>query len=117
MQLQVDSDAAYLVMPGAKSCFVGYFYLASHPHLLNYNGTPHNAPVLVEYHILKNVVCSAAKGDCGGLFHNAQSSVKICIILEALVHPQKQNLGHAISLAEGGCSQKSLGHLLGQRGK
>eukprot|EP00957_Ditylum_brightwellii_P211678 15366461-Ditylum_brightwellii.AAC.1 len=54
MQLHVDSNAAYLVMPGAKSCFVGYFYLASHPHPLNYNGTLHTAPILVECYILKS---------------------------------------------------------------
>eukprot|EP00957_Ditylum_brightwellii_P054319 4115155-Ditylum_brightwellii.AAC.1 len=54
MQLHIDSDAAYLVMPGAKSCFVGYFYMASNPHTLNYNGVLHNAPILVECHALKN---------------------------------------------------------------
>eukprot|EP00957_Ditylum_brightwellii_P204228 15338244-Ditylum_brightwellii.AAC.1 len=44
MQLRIDLDSTYLVMPGTKSHFAGYFYLASHPHPLNYNRTPHNDP-------------------------------------------------------------------------
>eukprot|EP00957_Ditylum_brightwellii_P044286 3360207-Ditylum_brightwellii.AAC.1 len=86
MQLQVDSDVAYMVMPGSKSCFTGYFFLASHPHLLNYCSAPHNSPILVECRALKNVVCSAAEAECGGLFHNVQNAVMIRIILEALGH-------------------------------
>ena len=31
MCLHVDSDAAYLVMPGARSCFAGYYHLSSFP--------------------------------------------------------------------------------------
>ena len=27
MQLHIESDAAYLVLPGARSCVAGYFYL------------------------------------------------------------------------------------------
>eukprot|EP00957_Ditylum_brightwellii_P125275 9549012-Ditylum_brightwellii.AAC.1 len=88
MQLQVDSKAVYLVMPGAKKCFAGYFYLASHPHPLSYSGLPHNSPILVECRAPNNVVCSAAEAECSGLFHNTQNAVVIRIILEALGHPQ-----------------------------
>eukprot|EP00957_Ditylum_brightwellii_P039641 2998866-Ditylum_brightwellii.AAC.1 len=88
MQLCVDSNAAYLVMPGAKSCFSGYFYLASKPHSLNYNIALHNAPILVECCALKNAICSATEAECGGLFHNAQLAVMICAILQAIGHPQ-----------------------------
>eukprot|EP00957_Ditylum_brightwellii_P043398 3290449-Ditylum_brightwellii.AAC.1 len=45
MQLSVDSDTAYLVLPGAKSRFAGHFYLESHPCALNYNKVPNNAPI------------------------------------------------------------------------
>eukprot|EP00957_Ditylum_brightwellii_P186897 14232559-Ditylum_brightwellii.AAC.1 len=88
MQLRVDSDAAYLVMPGAKSHFVGYFYFAAHPHPLNYNLVLHNAPILVECCALKNVVCSAAEAECRGLFHNMQLAVMMHAILQAIGHPQ-----------------------------
>ena len=37
MQLAVDPNAAYLVIPGAKSQYAGHFYLKSHPYQKNYN--------------------------------------------------------------------------------
>eukprot|EP00957_Ditylum_brightwellii_P168905 12856432-Ditylum_brightwellii.AAC.1 len=43
MQLAVDSDAAYLVLPGAKRRFAGHFYLQSLLNDLNYNNVPSNA--------------------------------------------------------------------------
>ena len=89
MQLSVDSDAAYLVVPGAKSRYAGHFYLQSKPHRLNYNKAPHNAAIHTECKILKNIVCSAAEAECGGLFHNAQIALNIRRTLEAIGHPQK----------------------------
>eukprot|EP00957_Ditylum_brightwellii_P036522 2766336-Ditylum_brightwellii.AAC.1 len=45
MQLAVDSDAAYLFLPGAKSRFAGHFYLQPLPNDLNYNNSPNYAPI------------------------------------------------------------------------
>ena len=39
---------------------------------------------------LKNVVCSAAEAECGGLFHNCQKAIEIRRILTALGHPQQK---------------------------
>ena len=89
MQLSVDSDASYLVQPGAKSRYAGYFYLESTPNSLNYNGTPHNAPIHTECATIKNVVCSAAESECAGLFKNSHISIHIRRVLEALSHKQK----------------------------
>ena len=89
MQLAVNSDAAYLVVPGAKIRYAGHFYLKAHPHRLNYNKAPHNAAVHTECKILKNIVCSAAEAECGGLFHNAQAALGIRHTLEAIGHPQR----------------------------
>eukprot|EP00957_Ditylum_brightwellii_P159422 12135412-Ditylum_brightwellii.AAC.1 len=88
MQLRIDSNAAYLVMPSTKSCFTSYFYLASMPHSLNYNIAPYNAPILVDCCALKNIVCSTVEAEYGGLFHNAQLAVIIHAILQAIGHPQ-----------------------------
>ena len=88
MQLAAESDAAYLVQPGAKSRYAGIFYLESKPHPINYNQAPSNAPIHIECRTLKNVVCSAAEAECGGLFHNGQKAVQIARILEALGHQQ-----------------------------
>lgn len=91
MQLQIESDAAYLVLPGARSCVAGYFFLRSnkHPHK-TYSGC-FNAPILVECSTLKNVVSSAAEAEYGGLFHNCTTAIGLCNALIGLGHPQKQN--------------------------
>ena len=59
--MHIDSDAAYLVAPRAKSRATGYFYLS------NKNTTtqiptvpPLNAPIHIEYILMKHVVSSAA---------------------------------------------------------
>ena len=89
MQLAVDSDASYLVAPGAKSRYAGHLYLQSSPNRLNYNSAPHNAAIHTECKILKNIVCSAAEAECGGLFHNAQIAIGLRRTLEAIGHPQQ----------------------------
>jgi len=91
MRLATGSDAAYLVIPGAKSRYASHFYLESLPHPLNYNRAPNNAPILTECRALKNVVCSAAEAECGGLFHNSQTTISIRRVLNALDHPQLPN--------------------------
>eukprot|EP00957_Ditylum_brightwellii_P142442 10852389-Ditylum_brightwellii.AAC.1 len=89
MQLHVGSDAAYLVMLGAKSQIAGHFYLTSTANPLNYNDTLHNAQVHIEYIVLKHVVCLATEAECAGLFHNAQTAMALCYISAALGHQQK----------------------------
>jgi hypothetical protein len=84
--LSVDSDAAYLVAPGAKSRIAGFFYFKHAP-----NGTPLkciNSPIHVECRYLRHVVASAAETEVGGLFHNCQTAIPIrnCLIL--MNHPQ-----------------------------
>ena len=86
MQVTAESDAAYLVLPGSKS--QGIFYLESSTHPLNYNKSPNNAPILTEYKTLKNVVCSAAEVECGGIFNNARTALVTKRILEEIGHPQ-----------------------------
>ena len=48
MQLAVNSDASYLVAPGAKSRYAGHFYLEANPHPANYNKAPNNAAIHTE---------------------------------------------------------------------
>eukprot|EP00957_Ditylum_brightwellii_P206537 15348904-Ditylum_brightwellii.AAC.1 len=84
IQLHVNSNAAYLVVNGAKSCITSYFYCASNPHTLNHNKMPHNAPILIECRTLKHVVCSTVEAECGALFHNNQTAMGLRNILEAI---------------------------------
>ena len=89
MVLHVDSDAAYLVLPEAKSRIAEHFYLSDHPNNLQPNQTPTpNAPILTEYRTLRHVVASAAEAETGGIFHNARMAITIRQILKILQHPQ-----------------------------
>ena len=84
MVLHVDSDAVYLVMPQARSRIAGYYQLLDYP---TREGAI-NGPLLIEYKTLRSVVASAAEAEMGGLYHNAQTSIPIRYILQALHHPQ-----------------------------
>ena len=83
MQLHIQSDAAYLVAPKAKSRVAGYFYLGN-----TSNTPPINAPIHVECTLLKHVVSSAAEAETGGIFHNAKAGIHIKKMLESLGHKQ-----------------------------
>ena len=90
MILHVESDAAYLVLPNAKSRIGGYFYMSSHPpkNPATIPKPQPNGPILIECATLKHVVASAAEAETGGLFRNGQTAVVIRVILEALDHKQ-----------------------------
>ncbi len=75
MILHVDSDAAYLVAPGAKSRIAGFFYFKHAP-----DGTvisKLNIPIHVDCKYLRHVISSAAEAKVGGLFHNCQPTIPI----------------------------------------
>ena len=74
--LHIDTDVAYHVLPKAKICIVAYFFLSTNPSPPPTWPTPkQNATIFVEYKTLRNVVASAAKFGCGGLFHNIQVKI------------------------------------------
>ena len=86
MVLMLDSDAAYLVLPNAKSRIARYFYLSDHPSKTT---TPSlNGAIMVVCKALKNVVSSAAESETAGVFINAQLAIPIRYILDRLNHPQ-----------------------------
>ena len=82
MILTVDSDAAYLVAPEARSRAAGYQYLT------NKKGTLFNGPVLVIAKVIKNVMASAAEAELAALFMNGQEAVALRNCLEAMGYPQ-----------------------------
>jgi len=89
VQLEVDSDAAYLMIPAAKSRIAGHFYVESTNSPFNYNKSPNNAPIHTDCRALKHIVCSATKAECDELFKNSQTAIEIRRILEALGHTQR----------------------------
>ena len=86
MCLHVDSDAAYLVLPKARSRLAGHFFLSDHPDLKR-TITP-NGPLLTECKTIRTVVASAAEAETHGIFHNAQTALPIRYLLEQMGHPQ-----------------------------
>ena len=90
MTLQVDSDAAYLVLPNARSRVAGHFYLEALPKPTKTYPSNHNAPILTECSTLRNVVSSAAEAECGGIFHNCVVAIGIRNMLNEMCHPQSK---------------------------
>ena len=82
MVLRVDSDAAYLVAPEARSRAGGYHYLSDK------EGKTFNGPVMVLAKVIKNVMASAAEAELGALFMNGQEAVALRNCLVAMGHPQ-----------------------------
>ena len=83
MLLAIDSDAAYLVMPKARSRLAGYF------RLLDRNRTyKHNGAILIECRTIRNVVSSAAEAETHGVFNNAKTGVSIRHLLHEMGHLQ-----------------------------
>ena len=82
MTLTVDSDAACLVAPQARSRAGGFHYLG------NKDGSMLNGSVAVIAKIIKNVMASAAEAEVGALFVNAQLAAPMRVTLEELGHPQ-----------------------------
>ena len=84
MILYIESDAAYLVLPQARSCVARIFYLsnatAGRPLL--------NGAIQVICRTLQNVVSSVAEGKIGDIFIGGQKPVPIITSLSKLNHPQ-----------------------------
>ena len=75
MQLIMDSDKAYSVLPNTRSRIAGYFPLADKPSKSNHYTD--NGVILIECYTLIHVVTSAAEAETKGLFYNAQISIPI----------------------------------------
>ena len=86
MCLHVDSDAAYLVLPKARSRLAGHFFLSDHPEVSR-TISP-NGPILTECKTIRTVVASAAEAETHGIFHNAQTALPIRFLLNQMGHPQ-----------------------------
>ena len=85
MILYVDSDAAYLVLPKARSRIAGFFRLRNKHNDIH---KQKNGAILVECKALRWVVTSAAEAETHGVYHNTIIAINICTILNAMEHPQ-----------------------------
>ena len=87
MTLQVDTDAAYLVLPKSRSRCAGHFYLTNK----DLENPPPNGPIFTLCKTIRNVVSSSAEAETSGAFLNAQEIIHIRRTLEAMGHPQPTN--------------------------
>ena len=90
MVLYVDSDAAYLVLPKARSRIAGHFYFGNKPPPLPTK--PHhvstNGPILTVCKAIRHVVSSSAEAETGAAFQNSKEAIPIRRLLTILNHPQ-----------------------------
>ena len=89
MQLHVDSDAAYLVLPKARSRGAGHFFLSIHTSTcVTTPSPPNNSPILTECVTLRNVMTSAAEAETGALHHNGIAAIPLRITCEEMGYTQ-----------------------------
>jgi hypothetical protein len=87
MIISVVADAAYLVLPNARSRCAGLYFLSdisnTSPPEPKSNGVVH---VLCK--TIRGVPASAAEAETGGLFLNGQETIPIITALKEMGHPQ-----------------------------
>jgi hypothetical protein len=89
MVLHIDSDAAYLVLPNARSRYAGHYFLSDRPPPPPAKLTPKpNGAILTICKTIRGVMGSAAEAETGGVYGNAQEAIACRISLLALGHPQ-----------------------------
>ena len=87
MVLHVDSDAAYLVLSGAKSWVVaGYYHLSNAPTNSLLPKPFLNGAVHAEWKTLRHVVSSVAEAETAVLFYNTKIIIELRRSLLALGH-------------------------------
>jgi hypothetical protein len=82
MILKSTTDAAYLVLPKARSRAAVHYHLG-----WNYNDNV-NGPVDVLCQTIKNVVSSAAEAETAGIYIGAKHACPMITALEEMGHPQ-----------------------------
>ena len=75
MILHVDSDAAYLVAPKARSRISSYFLLLDHPNITKHPRL--NGAILAECKTLRHVVSSSDESKVAGICHNSGIAIPI----------------------------------------
>ena len=89
MILSICSDAAYLVLPNARSRAAGHFFLSTLPTTTGVNPKPKpNGAIHVLCKTLRTVAASASEAETGALFLNAQEAVPMITSLQEMGHPQ-----------------------------
>ena len=80
--LHVDSDAAYLTMPEARSCYAGHFYLSywNSPSPIKPN-PERNGPIHTKCKTIRNIVSYAAEAETCGILKNGKTAIGMQLFL------------------------------------
>jgi hypothetical protein len=90
MTLNTDTDAAYLVLPNARSRYASHYILSDTPPSLPAIPNPKpNGAIITVCKTIRGVMTSAAESETPGVFGNGQEIIALRISLLALGHPQK----------------------------
>ena len=89
MVLHVDSDATYLTMPEARSCYADRFYLSDWTSLSPIKpNQERNAPIHTECKTIRNIVSSTTEVETYGIFNNGKTAIGMRQELITLDHKQ-----------------------------
>eukprot|EP00957_Ditylum_brightwellii_P197593 15053736-Ditylum_brightwellii.AAC.1 len=88
MILYIHSDAAYMVLPEARSRAGEYFYLSNKPATKNLANVPTNRAIHNECSTIRNVMGLAAEAEVGGLYANCQRGEEFRTAFTEMGHPQ-----------------------------
>ena len=89
MVLHMDSDAAYITMLEARSCYDGNFYLSDYTSPKSMKPNPkRNSPIHIECKTVRNVVSSATEAETCGTFNNGKTAIGMRIPLITSDHKQ-----------------------------
>ena len=89
MCLHIDSYAAFLVLPKAKSSSAGHFYFSDRvPASIKKPSPKPNGAILTECQTLRSVMTSAAEAETITVFNNGKAAIPIIITAEELGHNQ-----------------------------
>eukprot|EP00957_Ditylum_brightwellii_P103455 7883170-Ditylum_brightwellii.AAC.1 len=75
-----------MVLPEARSCTGGYFYLSNKTTTNNAINMPINGVIHNECSTICNVIGSAAEAEVGGLYVNCQQGKEFCTALQEMGH-------------------------------
>ena len=89
MCLHIDSNAAYLVQPKARSRSAGYYYLSENPPPPHVRPTPTpNGPILTKFQTIRTFMASSAEAETGAIFLNGHQAILVRTALIKMGHPQ-----------------------------
>ena len=91
MILHTDTDAAYLVLPKARSRIAAYYYLSDHLPISDQLSPRLNGALDVDCKTIRRVVTSAAESETEGIFSATQKSIPLRRLLIEIGHPQPIN--------------------------